>query len=262
MPLMTSRRGQRTFRRNRISPFREWMRPRVCGEGSSISSCCRGSIPSPSFAFLEGDDDVLREHQAHLLGHGLPGPFVEGEHLEHDVEMVIVVLHLRALAGAGDVLYQQGMQPEVLAEAPDGLDVVDAVHVDPGHRRHVLVREAFLHRRYHSLPTVGLVVVNDGYPHLLGLPLADVHRRAGRQAGLRGALLDEPDHLPSSSWPPVSPRDFAGSLLLPAHYCKTPSCGRPTPLTGQAEPLQWLRNPRWARTCRSQRWVPAACCCG
>jgi hypothetical protein len=87
--------------------------------------------------FLEGDQGVLGQEHAHLLRFDL---LFEMEHAHDDVEVVAVVVDLRALAHVEHVFVRERMEAEQVAELADDLDVADAVDVDPEHARLALVR--------------------------------------------------------------------------------------------------------------------------
>jgi hypothetical protein len=57
------------------------------------------------------------------------------QRLEHDKEILALVLQLGALIGVQDVLYDQRMQSKPLTELAQCFGLVQAIHVDPRHTR-------------------------------------------------------------------------------------------------------------------------------
>ncbi len=64
------------------------------------------------------------------------------EHLEHDVEVVAEILHLRTLVRVHDVFHNEPVQSEAFSELFEHGNVMDAVHVDPGDGGFVPVGDA------------------------------------------------------------------------------------------------------------------------
>ena len=128
---------------------------------------------------LERDDVVRAEDQAELVGRDVPPVRVALDHPQDDEDRVPQVLDLGALGRRHDVLEDERVDLEPGAELLDDGGVLDAVDVDPGHRRRLLEREALLDRGDLLLEEVGRVVIDDRDAGLPALLVADVHQRPG-----------------------------------------------------------------------------------
>ena len=119
---------------------------------------------------------------------------VVAQPFDHDVQVFAVILELRALVGVGDVLDHQRMQVKSSAELRQHLHLVQAGDVDPAHARTVAQREALLHGLTLLFDGALLVVVQQGQTRGFALALTEMHRCAGREAGLARAFGRESGH--------------------------------------------------------------------
>ena len=106
------------------------------------------------------------------------------QHLEHDINVVAVILELRALVGVGDVFHHQRVQPEAAAELVEQPHVVHTRDMHPGHARAQAQTHAFLDARKLPLHHLCGIVMQQPDARAFAFLLADVHGRAGRQTGL------------------------------------------------------------------------------
>ena len=137
---------------------------------------------------LERQDEIGADDEAELVGPDIRHIRVALDHPQDDEDGVPQVLDLRPLGRRHDILEDERVDVELRAELADDRRVVNAVDVDPGHRGRVFEREAFLDGPDLLLQEVGLVVVDDRDPRLLGRLGPDVHQGPRRQTGLLRAL--------------------------------------------------------------------------
>jgi hypothetical protein len=130
--------------------------------------------------FLEGDDVVPAEHEGELFVLQAVGFWIPGEHLQHHVEVLAVVLEFRALVGREDVLLHERVELQHLAEHRDRAWFACLVDIDPAHAAGLLEGEAILDTLDLALAHLVLVEVDHAHPCALGAFLADVDERAGR----------------------------------------------------------------------------------
>ena len=112
-----------------------------------------------------------------------------GQHAQHDVEIIAVILDLGALVGVEDVLHHQRMQAEALADLFQCMDVVHPLDIQPGNARLVAINKALLDPAQDGFAAVLLVVIQHRDCHGIGFLLSDMHQRARRQAGFFRAFL-------------------------------------------------------------------------
>ncbi len=133
---------------------------------------------------LEGDHEVGTEDEAHLFVLYLSGLFGIAQHAEHDKDVAVIILKLRALPGTHDVLHHQRMEPVVAAQGFHNIRPVKAVDVDPSHRRKVLEGEAILNLTHLPFFEVLLIIVDQRHPDLPCLLLPHMYEGPRRQADL------------------------------------------------------------------------------
>ena len=92
-------------------------------------------------ALLEGDDVPRTDDQAELFVDQRVALGVILDHPQDDEDEALVIVQLGPLARAQHVLHRQGMQPNVLADRLDHLDVVEAIDVDPRHAAAALIEK-------------------------------------------------------------------------------------------------------------------------
>ncbi|OPY47107.1 MAG: hypothetical protein A4E47_00374 [Methanosaeta sp. PtaU1.Bin028] len=119
-----------------------------------------------SSALLECYHEVLAEYQAELLCSNLVIGLVEIKHLEDYEYVVPKILHLRPLLRADDILHDERMDIEYLAQLLHRIGM-DSVHLDPGDCGLVAKRSAILDRMGLLLLELGLIVIYYGDPGLL-----------------------------------------------------------------------------------------------
>ncbi|KAF5038743.1 hypothetical protein DSECCO2_551100 [anaerobic digester metagenome] len=172
---------------------------------------------------LERCDVPFPEHKADLFAPELTVA-VGSEHPDCNVEILAVVLDLRALAGVCDVFQGQRVDPGSLPDCLDHPGLVDAVDVDPGNRRRAEGEGPEVPGPGAGpLVEMGFVVVDDrdgdrsrtssaGVDEPLWSVVKPVHRRSGRFSGRR--------------WLPKRGKFPGFTALPPPHLLLLPSLRR------------------------------------
>jgi len=142
-----------------------------------------------------------------------------------------VIVELGPLTDADDVFEQQRVQPVVLADSLDQVHLMQAVDVDPDVGRPVLERERLLGGVDFGFGTAVGIVIEDGEADLLGLFLAGVDERAGRQTHALGFMLPRSRHDRLLPQPPRDVEPFDGD----EHPERQARPGEPGTLNGERE---------------------------
>ncbi len=108
------------------------------------------------------------------------GLTVAGEHLHHDIQVITVVLELWTLFGVEDILQHQWVQRKSLAQCPQNIYIMDAVHIDPTHGRSLFERQLIQLAADRSLSDPGLIVLKQCDPQGFGDNIADMSQAAWR----------------------------------------------------------------------------------
>jgi len=137
---------------------------------------------------LKGDDVARTHDEGDLLDDDHLQLRIDGDHLEHDEQTVLVLLDLGALAGVHDVFEHERVQAEALAEGGDRLGVADPFDVDPHDRARAAATLRRLFAELDDLTNgVGLgVVLRDRDARRCRGRRADVDQGTGEQLRLWG----------------------------------------------------------------------------
>src|SRR3990172_7578139 len=119
------------------------------------------------------------------------------EHLENNIEVITVIFHFGPLVRVQDVFLYKGVEAVTFPELPDDLGLMDSVYINPRHRWFLFEGKTRLNRLCIHLMEGRLVVVKDGDPHSVRLPVPDVHERSRREAGFLRSFLHIPRHVSS-----------------------------------------------------------------
>jgi hypothetical protein len=90
-------------------------------------------IEDIALGFLERDDEVLRQDDAHLLDLDVLCPFVDFHHLDNGEQEFRVSFHFGALGRIENVLQDKRMNVVFPADRFQDIHPVKTVDVDPGH---------------------------------------------------------------------------------------------------------------------------------
>ena len=100
--------------------------------------------------------------------------FAKRHPLEHDKQVIAVILDLGTLVGVQDIFQHQRVQAETLSEPLQQRRFMQPVDVDPGHGPG-RPRATLLHRAHFLLGERLLVVLHERHAAALAFTLADVN---------------------------------------------------------------------------------------
>ena len=164
------------------------VRPHLADPPEAVSYPLAERLEDPAFGLLEGQDEIVVEHEAQLLDTELHRLLVEGDQLDDQADVFSQVVDLRTLGRVHDVFHQQRMDLELAADLLDDMGLVDPDDIDPRHRRLAAVGGQFVDRL--DLPFLEVIfrIIDHGDPGLFRPLRPDVDEASGREARLSGSF--------------------------------------------------------------------------
>ena len=170
------------------------VRPKLPDAGLAAPDSFPDRVEHIARLLLEGQDEIFPENQAQLLGHDLGPLAIELDHPGNDIKGIVQLVQLGPLGRGHDVFKNQGVEAERFSDLLDGFGVVDAVDVDPGHRRGLVKGEALFDGLDDFFVEMLAVVIHDRDTGAVDLAAAHVNEATRGKPGFLGSRIRIPAH--------------------------------------------------------------------